>query len=384
MGFKDDLQRLSAQIAERMGHVVNEEMAKQVLILPFLKVLGFDVYNPLEIRPEYTADFGKKKGEKVDYAIFKDGTPVMFLEAKALSEELGNHDAQLARYFNSTPQVRFAILTNGVTYKFFSDLNASNIMDQSPFLIIDMTNLTATDTEVLANFKKDSFEAEALVKYAEELVYTSNINAKLKDLFRNPPDDFIRYLVKDFSDTRVTSAVIERFRPIIKKSISLALIDMVSQGLFPQESGSEDPGSGQNPPADIPQSAEASPPPSDIGGKSVITTEEELESFAMIKKILEKNGKDVSELGGKDTTIYYGIFVKSVFRWFIRLNLDSANKQVITKLRVEEAQQLAKGFMVDQAPKGIGESRVYIDSHNDLARLEPLILACFDSVTTAE
>lgn len=386
MGFKEDLQKLSAQIAERKPHVTNEEMTKQVLIMPFIQTLGFDVFDPLEVRPEYMADFGKKKGEKVDYAIFKDGVPIMFIEAKSATERLENHDAQLARYYNATPEVRIAILTNGVIYKFFTDLNSANIMDQSPFLTIDITNLAPTDIEALANFKKDRFETEALVKYAEELIYTSNLNSKLKDLFRNPPDDFIRYLIKDFSDTRITSTVIERFRPIVKKSISLALLDIVSQGIFQQETVPAESNAVQPQPEEMPEptSAKETAESTSEATSKVTTTEEEEASFAIIKSILEKHNRDVSALGAKDTTVYYAVFIRNIFNWFLRVNLDSQNKQVITRLPVEQAQMLAPTFKVEPAPKGLGESRVYIDSHNDLIKLEELILACFDNLASAQ
>lgn len=379
MGFKEDVQKLSAQVAERREHVVNEEMVKQVLIIPFLKALGFDVYNPLEVRPEYTSDFGKKKGERVDYAVFKDDTLVMFIEAKSLTEDLGNYDAQLARYFNATPQVRLAILTNGVVYKFFTDLNSPNVMDPNPFLVMDITNLSGDDIEILSNFRKDRFETDTLVKCAEELTYTSNINAKLKDLFRNPPDDFIRYLIKDFSDARITSSVIDRFRPIVKKSISLALLDMVSQGLFPQET-TDDSKSLQSKPT---KSAEVGDKSNSTNGRGgIVTTEDEIASFGIIKSILEKHGKDVSELSSKDTTAYFAVFIKSIMRWFIRLNLDSNNKQIVTRLTVEQAQKYAPGFNVEPAPKGMGESRVIIDSYHDLVKLEELIVACYESINT--
>ncbi len=378
MGFKEDMQKLSAQITERKTHVTNEEMAKQVLIMPFIQALGFDVFNPLEVRPEYIADFGKKKGEKVDYAIFKDGIPIMFIEAKSINEDLENHDAQLSRYFNATPQMRIAILTNGIAYKFFTDLNSNNIMDQSPFLTLDITNLSSADIEVLTNFKKERFETESLVRYAEELIYTSNLNTKLKDLFKNPSDDFIRYLIKDFSDTRITSNVIDRFRPIVKKSISHAILEIVSQGLFPQEAApSEEPAvvTTPSPVEDSTKGSEETPFKED---RIVITTEEEQASFGLIQGILEKHGKDISALGAKDTTVYYAIFVRNIFQWFVRLNLDSANKQVITRLPVEKAQFLAQGFKVEPAPKGLGESRVYIDSYNDLIKLEKLIVASLE------
>ncbi|MGL4949985.1 MAG: type I restriction endonuclease, partial [Anaeroplasmataceae bacterium] len=106
MAFKDELQRLAVQVKERMVHITNEEMTKQALIVPFFQMMGFDVFNPVEFRAEYSADFGKKKGEKVDYALFKDNEPIMFIEAKSVNENLNNHDAQLCRYFNSTTNMK--------------------------------------------------------------------------------------------------------------------------------------------------------------------------------------------------------------------------------------------------------------------------------------
>jgi len=212
MGFVEDLQRLVAQINERIPHVINEEMTKQTLIIPFLQVLGYDVFNPLEVKPEYLADFGKKKSDKVDYAIFKDNVPIIVIEAKSVQEDPKTYSSQLARYFNSLPQVRLAVLTNGRLYKFYTDLDTNNIMDENPFFTMDLTNLSESDIAILETFRKDSFDTDTLLELAEELTYTSNLNNKLKAIFKNPPDDFVRYLIRDFTGTKITTNVIERFR----------------------------------------------------------------------------------------------------------------------------------------------------------------------------
>ncbi len=163
MAFKDDIQKLSVQVKERKEYITNEEMTKQALIIPFIQILGFDVFNPIEIRPEYSADFGIKKGEKVDYALFKENEPIIFIEAKSVNENLNNHDAQLARYFNSTKEVKLAILTNGIEYKFFTDLNANNVMDDTPFLNINLLEIKESDIESLNKLRKENgynFEIE--------------------------------------------------------------------------------------------------------------------------------------------------------------------------------------------------------------------------------
>lgn len=374
MGFKEDLLKLATQISERKDHVFNEEMVKQALIIPFIQALGFDVFNPLEVRPEYDSDFGKKKGEKVDYAIFKDNKPIMFIEAKSVNEKLENHDAQLSRYFNATPEVKVGILTNGIEYKFFTDLNSNNIMDDTPFLNPVITDLSDADIEALSKFRKEAFDTQDALALAEELIYTSNLNQKLEDIFKNPPDDFIRYLIKDFSDTRVTANVIEKFRPIVKKSISQALIKMVSEGLSSQESV----------PSDIPvPSVDVinSETESEAKQKSQITTtENELKAFELIKSILSEYGKDISLLQYKDTTVYFSIYVKNPSNWIVRLNLDGAKKCVTTNLPLAKLQSLSPSYVCEEAPKGYGVSRVIINDITDISNLTDILVECFNDV----
>ena len=378
MGFKEELQKLSVQIAERKEYVTNEEMAKQSLIIPFLQVLGFDVFNPLEIRPEYDSDFGKKKGEKVDYAIYKDGKPIMFIEAKPVSGILDNHDAQLSRYFNATPDVKIGIITNGIDYKFFTDLNCSNIMDDVPFLRVCITDLSDLEIETLSKFKKDCFATQDALAIAEELIYTSNLNHKLEELFKNPPDEFIRYLIKDFSDTRITASVIEKFRPIVKKSISQALLNMVSQGLSSQEVINID--TSINSPIIEDVIVDIDRENATRKKTEVITTEDEIKAFELIKNILADAGKNASLLQYKDTTSYFSIYIKNPSNWLFRLYLDSIKKNIATNLPVEKVQKIVSGYEVGEATKGVGVSRIFINNVQDITCLADLLVACFDDV----
>jgi len=379
MGFKEEMDNLAMQVKKRAEHITNEETTKQALIIPFLQVLGYDIFDPLEVRSEYQADFGKKKSEKVDYAIFSEGKPIIFIEAKPVNEKLGTHSAQLARYFNSTPEVKLAILTNGVTYKFYTDLNANNIMDDNPFLKININELSDADIATLKKFRKETFDADELMYFAEEMVYTSNLKTKLKEIFDNPPDEFIRYLIKDFRDTRITSNVIERFRPIVKKSISKAVLDIVSQGLFKEEISKE-----KMPQNKVDLDNEATEDNASIAAdktkREVVTTEEELQCFNIVKHMLEEAGRDVTELNHKDTTGYFGIYTKNILKWFLRVNFDSNNKFIITRLPVHKVEELTKNYRVEPAPKRNGESRIYISSVDDLYSLNQLILECFDEV----
>ncbi|GAA0857095.1 type I restriction endonuclease [Clostridium nitritogenes] len=376
MAFKDDLKKLSVQVKERMVHISNEEMTKQALIIPFVQMLGFDVFNPIEVRPEYCADFGKKKGEKVDYALFKDNEPIIFIEAKSVNENLNNHDAQLSRYFNSATEVKLAILTNGIEYRFFTDLNANNVMDDTPFLKINLLNLKGSDIENLNNLRKENFDKESLINYAEELVYTSTLNETLRNLFSNPSDEFIRFLVKDFSETRITSNVIERFRPLVKKAISNAVLEIVSKGLYQQEVS-------ETKQEEIPVVNDEEITEDNIeesNKKGIVTTENELKGFEIVKSILQKNNRDISEVNYRDTTNYFSIYLKNTTKWIIRFNLDAGKKNVMTKLTLESAKESCPNYEVEQAPRSVGESRVYIKSIDDLHDLEKYIVDAYDFV----
>lgn len=379
MAFKDDIQKLSVQVKERKEYITNEEMTKQALIIPFIQILGFDVFNPIEIRPEYSADFGIKKGEKVDYALFKENEPIIFIEAKSVNENLNNHDAQLARYFNSTKEVKLAILTNGVEYKFFTDLNANNVMDDTPFLNINLLEIKESDIESLNKLRKENFDKDSLITYAEELVYTSTLNESLRRLFSNPSDDFVRFIVKDFSEMRITYNVIERFRPLVKKAISNAVLDIVSKGLYQQETLTIKKEENIN--NDSVNREDLSE--IEIGNKvhkGIITTENELKGFNIVKDILEKNNRDISEINYKDTTNYFSVYLRNTTRWIIRFNLDASKKNVMTKLPVEYAKNICLNKEIEQAPKGIGESRVYINSIDELYDLEKYLVDAYDNV----
>ena len=139
--MEDKLKKISENIWKRKEYVETEEATKNAFILPFLEALGYDIFDPMEVVPEFTADIGTKRREKVDYAIMKDSNPIMIIECKSCAADLDNlHISQLYRYFSVTP-VRFGMLTNGIVYKFYTDIEKSNIMDNKPFLEIDCQKL---------------------------------------------------------------------------------------------------------------------------------------------------------------------------------------------------------------------------------------------------
>lgn len=389
MAFKEELQKLAIQINERKIHITNEEMTKQALILPFIQLLGFDIYNPLEVRPEYIADFGKKKGEKVDYAIFKGVEPIIFIEAKQVGEPLVNHDAQLSRYFNSTKEVSLGVITNGVEYRFFTDLVNTNIMDEEPFLVIDMLNLKESDFENLSKYRKEYFDKNIVIKCAEELVYTSALDESLKELLKNPDDEFIRYLIKDFYSQRITSNVIDKFRPIVKKSISNAVLDIVSKGLYQQNILHISSNIDENINAETDIEINSGNVQEEPKKKSIFTTEDELKAYEYIKDILIKSGKNVESLDYRDTESYFAIYMININRWFIRINLDSVNKNITTRMSLYELSNYYKDFKIiennrQRDNKTYIYSKIYINSIEDIKKLEEVIISSFDKVFTIE
>src|ERR1043165_5481568 len=125
MEFKNAIKQLGDRVAKMKNQILTEEATKNAFIMPFIQTLGYDVFNPLEVVPEFIADIGIKKGEKVDYAIVRDGHPIILIECKHWSADLDPHNSQLFRYFHTTP-AKFGILTNGIFFRFYTDLVLPN------------------------------------------------------------------------------------------------------------------------------------------------------------------------------------------------------------------------------------------------------------------
>ena len=213
MDFSDKIKQFSKRIDIIKGNLATEEATKTALIMPFFNLLDYDVFNPMEFVPEFVADIGTKKGEKVDYAIIKDDKPVILIEAKSVNDDLTKHDAQLFRYFTST-DAKFAILTNGIIYKFFTDLEESNKMDEKPFLEVNLLDLSDIQVSELKKFTKDNFDIDTIFNSASELKYTNLIKKQLTEQLNKPSDEFVRFIISDFftgvktSNERVASSAV--------------------------------------------------------------------------------------------------------------------------------------------------------------------------------
>lgn len=325
MDFSDKLKQFSKRAEAIKGSLATEEATKTALIMPFFSLLDYDVFNPLEFVPEFVADVGIKKGEKVDYAIMKDNKPVILIEAKSVDDTLTKHDAQLFRYFTVT-EAKFAILTNGIVYKFYTDLEEKNKMDEKPFLEINILDMTDAKMTELKKFTKDSFDIDTIFNTASELKYTSLIKSQLTNQLNNPSDDFVRFIINDFYTGVKTSNVVERFKPIVKKSLQQFVNDFMNDKIKSILANNEEK-QVEEVTEDIEATVEIDT--KDIDENRVVTTEEEIQGINIVKSILSEI-VPIEDIDYKDVERYCGILYKNNTRkWICRLYFNSAKKSII-------------------------------------------------------
>lgn len=322
MAFTDDIRNFIERKQGTLSNIDNEEQTKTSLIMPFFQLLGYDVFNVDEFVPEFTADVGMKKGEKVDYAIIKDGKPVILIEAKPYGTKLSKYDDQLYRYFSVTSS-KFAVLTNGTNYRFFTDLDKPNVMDADPFFDIDLLDCTDSQLNELHKFHSDNFEESEIISAAEELKYLGKIKSLLKQIFNEPTDEFVKFVLnQDIYAGVKTSNVIEKYRPVVKRSLTSYINELVNTRIQSALQGEEHPATVEEPPIAESLPVEEEPDPKDL----IVTTQEELECYYIVKSIL-RNDIDVSRLSYKDTRSYFGILVDGkVTRWVCRVFIRDRTK----------------------------------------------------------
>ena len=314
MGFNEDLMQLSERIMSIKNSIVTEEATKMSMIVPFFQLLGYDVFNPTEFCPEYVADVGIKKGEKIDYAIIINQEPVILVECKSCTEELTKHASQLFRYFSTSP-AKFGILTNGITYKFYTDLEEANKMDLVPFLEFDITNIKEYLLGEIKKFSKENFDRDKIFNTAEELKYSSMVKSFIASEFENPSEDFIRLILSNIYEGQKNQKVIEKFTPVIKKAFSSFVNELVNNKIssaLANNASEEDTET-----TDIPPQSK------------VVTTEEELEGYYIVRGILAGT-IPVEDVVHRDTESYFGILYKDNNRKpLCRLNFNRKNKQLL-------------------------------------------------------
>ena len=322
MDFVDQLKQFSKRVESMRETIQTEEATKTAIIMPFFAMLGYDVFNPTEFVPEYTADVGIKKGEKVDYAIMQDGEPVILIECKSISESLEKHDSQLFRYFGTT-SAKFAILTNGMIYRFYTDLDNPNKMDDSPFLSINILDIRENQVPELKKFCKSVFDVDTIFSTASELKYANEFKATMTAQLDDPADDFIRFFLQGCYSGAKTQSVIEKFRPVLKKALNDLISEMMNDKIKTALGGS---GGSVSVPDQKPAQEPDTEPVSEKKTPTIVTTEEELEAYFIIKNMLS-DVVSIKDITYKDTESYINILYKGNSRkWICRLRLTDTQK----------------------------------------------------------
>lgn len=324
MDFIDQVKQFTKRVEGIKDNISTEEATKTSIIMPFFALLGYDVFNPAEFVPEFTADVGIKKGEKVDYAIILNDEPAILIEAKWIGEKLDKHDSQLFRYFGTT-NAKFAILTNGRYYRFYTDLEEPNKMDEIPFLEIDILDIKESQVAELKKFHRDSFNLAEIFDAAAELKYSNAFKIKLNDQLSEPTDEFVRLFLSGCYDGVKTQTVVDRFRPVLKKSLNDYINEKMSDKIK-TALGTTDVVIPSVTPAQAEESIVEAPAKEK---DKIITTEEELEAFFIVKNLL-KEFAPISDFHFKDNIRYSAVLYKNkTTKWICRFYL-SDNRKVIS------------------------------------------------------
>jgi hypothetical protein len=324
MDLIDRLRDISSRIPrlKQEGLIRTEEGTKNALIMPFINALGYNVFDPTEVTPELIADVGIKKGEKVDYAILRKGQPIILFECKCFGADLSQvHASQLYRYFSVT-SARFGVLTDGVIYRFYTDLDNPNKMDENPFFIFDMTEIKEAKVEELKKFTKSSFDEDDIMTAASELKYKGLITSYLHKEMSTPSDELTRHLAQASGayGGRFTQSVIDDFRAIVRSSFRGFINEQVENRLKSALASEQQKA--------LPESSDDSPQDNQDNRREVVTTEEEVEAFQIIRSIL-REVVDVKRIAMRDALSYCAILLDDNNRRTIARLYFSANRMRI-------------------------------------------------------
>lgn len=335
MDFKDEIKQFGDKVEKLKGQIGTEEATKNAFIMPFIKALGYDVFNPLEVVPEFIADIGIKKGEKVDYAIMKDGQPTILVECKHWSENLDPHNSQLFRYFHTT-KAKFGLLSNGIVFRFYTDLVEKNKMDEKPFLEFNVTDTKDNQIEELKKFHKSYFDVENIVNTASELKYMNELKGFIHTEFQNPTDGFVRHFAKQAYQGVLTAKLMEQFTALTKRSIQQYINDLITERLksaLKKENDEE-----QNVAAhELVLTADKT------SDNKIETTAEEMEGFMIVKTILRQKIAS-NRIVFRDAQSYFAILLddnnrKTICRLYLNggkkyfAHIDDQKKEVRSEIK---------------------------------------------------
>ena len=322
MDFSEKIIALSQRVVRQKDDVKTEEATKTSFILPFLQALGYDIFDPSEVRPEADCDYGTKKDEKIDYLISIDNNPVMLIECKHWSADLDKHKAQLFRYY-AVSKAKFGILTNGIIYKFFTDLEKNNVMDDKPFFEINLCDLKESHIEKLKEFSRERYDTSTILNSATEMKYVNAFRSMVAEMMQNPSDDLVKLFVKQVYGGAVTQNIISNYKPLLVRAFQQYINDNINvrlkQAITP-EVPSVEPTEAQDAPI-IEEHKEE---------RKIVTTEEELQGYYIVNAILCSE-VDLERVVMRDAQSYCAILFDDNNRKPIcRLHFNGSKKYVET------------------------------------------------------
>lgn len=344
MDFKDQLLLLAERVGKLKDNVKTEEATKTSFILPFLQALGYDIFNPSEVTPECDCDYGTKKGEKIDYTVSLNDEPIMLIECKHWSADLDKHKAQLFRYYHVS-KAKFGVLTNGIVYKFFADLETPNKMDDKPFFEINLLDLRDSHIDKLKEFCHDQYDINRILNSATELKYVNAIKTYIAAQSVDPSEEFTKFITKQVYDGIVTKSVMDEFTPMVKRAFQLFTNDYVNNRLKSAITP-------EVPAVDISVESEEA----EAGESKIITTEEELQGFYIVRAIL-CNTVDLNRVVDRDAQSYFAIL------------FDNNNRKPICRLHFNGGKKYVETF--DENKVG---TKHLISSLNDIYQLSDTLI----------
>ncbi len=346
MELYNQLKGLADKVDQLKDKIDTEESTKHAFTLPFINILGYDTFNPIEVVPEFTADLGLKKGEKVDYAIFQNGNPILIIECKHWKQNLDIHNSQLFRYFHVT-KTRFALLTNGIKYRFYTDLEEKNKMDQKPFLEFDITKIKENSVKEIEKFHKSKFDISKIVDNASNLKYTREVRSLIEQELESPTEEFVKLFANRAYNGRLTARVMEEFNEIVTKAFNQTIGEKVNDRLNSALDKEQ-------------EKQQAEEEVLDDSSTKIETTEEELEGYQIVVAILRrKTSKE--RIVHRDTQSYFGIL------------LDDNNRKPICRLHLDGNTKYISLF-----DKERNESKEKIESIDDIYNFEKQLLNTID------
>lgn len=333
MDFKDQIRQIGERISRIKDSIQTEEATKMSMVAPVIQALGYDIFDPLQVVPEFTCDIGTKKGEKIDYALMdENNSPLILWECKCWNRKLDVHEGQLIRYF-AVSHARFAILTNGIQYRIYADLDRANVMDEKPFFKFDITKMTDPEIEELKKFSKPYFTVDEILATAGEMKNVREIKHVINGLISDPQDWFVREIARKVvpMGSTITAKIIETFTPLIKKSFSQIIADAVSDRLKTALNNEETTpvkfeSAGAEPIPDAPED-----PLKAEQENRIVTTEEEIEGYYTVLAAIRQH-VDPARVVHRDTVSYFGIL------------LDNSNRKPICRLHFNRPRKYIETF----------------------------------------